>query len=99
MTTTAGVCVEPKSRSGRRHIPIGVRRCVLIERKVTASGEPVVGRAGGTRPFNDKTGSETGRAGEDLAVCRLCVTHVARCQSDQVVEGEPTTMIPAERAF
>ncbi len=50
------VFVEPKSRAGRRKVPIaGVLRDILVERKMNASGELVVGRRGGTRPFNDTT--------------------------------------------
>jgi integrase len=51
----ARVFVEPKSRAGRRRVPIaGVLRDILVEHKMAARGELVVGRGEeGSRPFND----------------------------------------------
>jgi len=47
------VFVEPKSRSGRRKVPIaGVLRDLLVEHKLGAKGELVLGRDG-TRAFGD----------------------------------------------
>lgn len=49
----AGVFVEPKSRAGRRRVPIAaVLRDILIEHKLTAGGELVVPRADGHAPFD-----------------------------------------------
>lgn len=48
--------VEPKSRAGRRKVPIAsVLRDILLEHKMSAPGELVVGRGDGRRPFNDTT--------------------------------------------
>lgn len=50
------VFVEPKSRAGRRRVPIaGVLRDILVQKKMAATGELVVGRGDGARPFNDTT--------------------------------------------
>lgn len=46
--------VEPKSRAGRRKVPVAAAlRDILLEHKMTAAGELVVGRGDGQRPFND----------------------------------------------
>lgn len=51
---SARTFVEPKSRAGRRKVPVAAAlRDILVEHKMTATGELVVGRAGGYRPFND----------------------------------------------
>ena len=51
---SARTFVEPKSRAGRRKVPVAAAlRDILVEHKITATGELVVGRAGGYRPFND----------------------------------------------
>ena len=45
--------VEPKSRAGRRRVPIAaVLRDVLAEHKMAAEGDLVVGRDRGRTPFN-----------------------------------------------
>jgi integrase len=55
--------VEPKSRAGRRRVPIAaVLRDVLLEQKMSAPGDLVVGRSTGDRPFNDTTVAQ--RAGK-----------------------------------
>ncbi len=53
--------VEPKSRAGRRRVPIAAAlRSVLAEHRMNVEGDFVVGRDGGTSPFNDT--SVVGRA-------------------------------------
>jgi hypothetical protein len=53
--------VEPKSRAGRRRVPIAAAlRRVLTEHRANVEGDFVVGRDGGTSPFNDT--SVVGRA-------------------------------------
>jgi integrase len=55
------VMVEPKSQAGRRRVPIAsALRDLLLEQKMTAEGDLVTGREGGTVPFNDT--SVAGRA-------------------------------------
>lgn len=57
----ARLFVEPKSRAGRRRVPIGaVLRDILVEHKMGSEGELVVGRHKGGTPFNDT--SVAGRA-------------------------------------
>jgi len=52
--SSARLFVEPKSRAGRRKVPVAAAlRDILIEHKMTATGELVVGRGDGQRPFND----------------------------------------------
>jgi integrase len=46
--------VEPKSRAGRRKVPIaGVLPDILVEQEMTATGELVLGRGESDRAFND----------------------------------------------
>jgi len=55
------VAVEPKSRAGRRRVPIAAAlRDILAEHRMTADGDLVVGRDRGQTPFNDT--SVAGRA-------------------------------------
>lgn len=50
------VVVEPKSRAGRRRVPIaGVLRDLLVEHKLKAEGDLVVGRNRGLDPFDPDT--------------------------------------------
>jgi integrase len=49
----AQVFVEPKSRAGRRRVPIpAVLRDVLVKHKMSARGELVLPRANGRLPFD-----------------------------------------------
>lgn len=73
------VFVEPKSRAGRRKVPIaGVLRDILVEHKMTASGELVVGRGGGTQPFNDTTVAQRAFKAWRRAGLELITLHEAR---------------------
>jgi integrase len=75
----ARVYVEPKSRSGRRRVPIAsALRGVLVEHKMTAVGELVVGRGEGSRPFNDTTVAQRARKAWETAGLEPITLHEAR---------------------
>ena len=77
----ARVVVEPKSRAGRRRVPVaGVLRDILLEHKMAAGGgKLVVGRgADGDRPFNDSTIAERARNAWRRAGLEPITLHEAR---------------------
>jgi integrase len=75
----ARVYVEPKSRSGRRRVPIaGALRDVLVEHKMTAAGDLVVGRDDGGWPFNDTTVAQRARKAWRDAALEVITLHEAR---------------------
>ena len=75
----ARVYVEPKSRSGRRRVPIaGALRGVLVEHRIAAVGELVVGRGEGNRPFNDTTVAQRARKAWQRVGLEPITLHEAR---------------------
>lgn len=76
----ARVFVEPKSRAGRRRVPIaGVLRDILVEHKMAAAGELVVGRADEPRlPFNDTSVAQRAYRAWQRAGLEAITLHEAR---------------------
>jgi integrase len=75
----ARVIVEPKSRAGRRKVPVaGVLRDLLVEHKIKAEGDLVVGRNGGRSPFDADTVAERASKRWRLAGLDPITLHEAR---------------------
>lgn len=75
----SAVFVEPKSRAGRRKVPIpGVLRDILVERRLDASGELVVGRAQGGAPVDGGAAAERAQRAWRRAGLEPITFHEAR---------------------
>jgi integrase len=75
----AQLFVEPKSRAGRRKVPVpGALRDILLEHKMNASGALVVGRRGGDRPFNDTSVAQRAATAWRRAGLQPITLHEAR---------------------
>jgi integrase len=75
----ARVFVEPKSRAGRRRVPIAaVLRDILVEHKLTARGELVATRADGHAPFVGDAVLERARRAWKRAGLESITMHEAR---------------------